>query len=73
MQAGNGVMTVKTEVAYPVKVRGKVTVATYAAGWMPNHRLSPNAGYVYEQMIRKHIVPVLGGRGHPGDVPGIRS
>jgi integrase len=61
-QAENGVMPVKTEMAYPVKVRGKVTVASYAYDWLPNHRLSPNARYVYEQMIRKHIVPALGDR-----------
>jgi hypothetical protein len=29
-QAENGVEPVKTEVAYPVKARGKVTVASYA-------------------------------------------
>jgi integrase len=52
----------KTEVAHPLKVRGKVTVAWYASEWLPNHPLSPNARYVYEQMLRKHIVPALGGR-----------
>lgn len=61
-QAENGVEPVRTEVAYPVKVRGKVTVASYASEWLPNHPLSPNARYVYEQIIRKHIVPALGSR-----------
>ena len=46
----------------PSKIRGKVTVASYASEWLPNHPLSPNARYVYEQMIGKHIIPALGGR-----------
>jgi hypothetical protein len=61
-QAENGVEPVKVEAVMPSKIRGKVTVASYASKWLPNHPLSPNARYVYEQMIRKHIVPALGGR-----------
>ena len=45
--------------------------------WLANHPMAPHTRYVYEQMVRKHIVPALGGRvladvdrcGHPGDVP----
>ena len=57
-----GVMPVKTEFVYANKVRGKVTVAAYASQWLPNHPLSPNARSVYEQMMRKHILPSLGSR-----------
>ena len=56
-----GVAPVKTEVAYPKKVRGKTTVASYAYEWLALHALSAHARYVYEQMLRKHIIPALGG------------
>ena len=57
-----GIMPVKTEVAYPGKIRGKLTVAGYAPGWLANHPMAPHTAYVYDQMVRKHIVPALGGR-----------
>ena len=37
-----GVMPVKTEVVYPSKVRGKVTVASYATRWLANHPMAPH-------------------------------
>ena len=57
-----GGFVTKAEAAMPSKIRGKVTVASYASEWLPNHPLSPNARYVYGQMIGKHIIPALGGR-----------
>lgn len=56
-----GVMPVKTVEVYQTKVRGKVTVASYAAEWLPAHPLSPHARYVYETVLRTRILPVLGG------------
>ena len=57
-----GVMPVKTEYPYPKKIRGKLTVASYAAEWLPNHPIAPHTAYVYEQVMRKHVIPALGAR-----------
>lgn len=55
-----GVPVIKSETVYNAKVRGKATVASYAYEWLPNHPLSAHARYVYEQVVRVHIVPALG-------------
>jgi len=57
-----GVMPVKTEAAMPAKIRGKATVASYAMEWFPAHPMAPHTAYVYEQVLRKHIIPAVGGR-----------
>jgi integrase len=57
-----GVMPVMTEFLMPEKIRGKVTVAAYAAEWLPSHPVSPRTREVYEQILRKHIIPALGAR-----------
>ena len=57
-----GVMPVKAEEAYPIQIRGKVTVASYAYAWLPSHPVSPRTREVYAQILQKHIIPVLGGR-----------
>jgi integrase len=44
------------------KVRGKVTVAGYADEWLPSHPIAPHTRYVYDQMIRCHILTALGNR-----------
>ena len=36
-------------------------MASYAYEWLAMHALSAHARYVYEQMLRKHIIPALGG------------
>ena len=56
-----GVSPVKPELVYRKTVRGKATVASYAYEWLALHALSAHARYVYEQMLRKHIIPALGG------------
>ena len=55
-----GMMPVKTVAVYSKTVRGKITVAAYAPGWLPSHPMAPHARYVYEQVIRCHILPALG-------------
>lgn len=60
--AESGILPVKTENVYRVKVRGKITVAAYANEWLPNHPMSAHTSYVYDQMLRVHILPALGGR-----------
>jgi integrase len=57
-----GVMPVKTVEVYSKTVCGKITVAKYAAEWLPNHPIAPHTAYVYEQVMRKHIIPALGAR-----------
>ena len=57
-----GMYTVKTEAAYPIRVRGKVTVASYVSEWLPAHRLSPHAREKYGQIISRHVIPALGAR-----------
>ncbi len=57
-----GVMPVKTVEVYQKTVRGKANVASYAYEWLALHALSAHARYVYEQMLRTHIIPALGGR-----------
>jgi hypothetical protein len=53
---------VKTEAAYPSKIRGKVAVAEYAAEWFGNHAMSPHTRYAYDAILRVHILPTFGGR-----------
>ena len=57
-----GVMPVKTEAVYPKQKRGKATVASYSAEWFANHPMAPHTRYVYDQILRKHIIPALGAR-----------
>lgn len=57
-----GVMPVKTEAVYQLKVRGKATVASYARDWLPNHSISPATREVYGRTLEKHIIPAVGGR-----------
>jgi integrase len=52
----------KTQYPYAVKVRGKLTVAAFADEWLPSHPIVAHTRYVYEQMLRVHILPVLGHR-----------
>src|SRR5690242_10837483 len=58
--AERGIMPVKAEAAYPSKVRGKPTIASYAQEWFPAHPMSPHTRYVYEQVLRVHILPAIG-------------
>jgi integrase len=57
-----GVMPVKAETAYASKIRGKATVAAYAREWFSIHPMSPHTRYVYDAVLRVHILPALGGR-----------
>lgn len=59
-KAEKGIMPVKDEPVYASKVRGKPTVASYSSQWFDGHPMAPHTRYVYEQMIRVHILPVLG-------------
>ena len=52
----------KTVEVYTDKVRGKVTVAGYAAQWLPGHSITPAAREVYDRALRIHILPALGMR-----------
>jgi integrase len=52
----------KARAVMPVKVRGKATVAAFADEWLPSHPIAAHTRYVYDQMIRCHILPALGGR-----------
>lgn len=52
----------KADVAYPLKIRGKLTVAAYAMEWLPNHPLSPHARACYDGILKRNIIPALGGR-----------
>ena len=55
-------MPVKTEYAYPLKIRGKVTVAAYASEWLTAHSLARTSREVYGRTLEKHIIPALGVR-----------
>lgn len=57
-----GMPPVKTETVYASKVRGKATVASYSLEWFANHPMSAHTRYVYDQVLRVHILPALGGR-----------
>ena len=61
-RAEAGVPVVKSVEVYRTTVRGKTTVASYAYEWLPAHALSPHARYVYEQVLRVHILVALGSR-----------
>jgi len=52
----------KTVDVRPGKVRGKLTVAGYADEWLPSHPIAAHTRYVYDQMIRSHILPALGSK-----------
>lgn len=57
-----GVVPVKTEAVYPARVRGKVTVASYAMEWLDSHPMAPHTRKSYTQALKKHIIPAVGGR-----------
>lgn len=57
-----GMVPVKAQSVYSDRKRGKLTVAGYAPGWLANHPMAPHTAYVYDQMLRCHILPALGGR-----------
>ena len=57
-----GMVPVKTVDVYSDRKRGKLTVAGYAPGWLANHPMAPHTAYVYDQMLRCHILSALGGR-----------
>ena len=57
-----GVSPVKPEVVYAKAIRGKVTVASYSITWFGNHPMAPHTAYVYDQVLRVHILPALGRR-----------
>lgn len=60
--AEGGRLPVKAEAALPLKVRGKITVASYSMQWFGSHPMSPHTKYVYDAILRVHILPTLGGR-----------
>jgi hypothetical protein len=45
-----------------LKVRGKITVASYSRQWFGSHPMSPHTKCVYDAILRVHILPTLGGR-----------
>jgi integrase len=46
---------------YMSQAGGFQTIASYAQNeWLPNHRLEPNSRRVYENILRKHILPYIG-------------
>jgi integrase len=47
---------------YNSQTGGFQTIASYAAEWLPNHRLESNSRSVYEKIIRKHILPYIGNK-----------
>lgn len=52
----------KTEAVRSDTKRGKLTVAGWADQWFASHPMAAHTAYVYEQIIRCHILPALGMR-----------